>query len=103
MPLYLLRREPGEPDREIPIKDLLTPSQIAERFGVSRPAVSNWIKRGGFPEPLLTIEMVRLYSARDVVTWISEQRVRAIRTRLAKAEATVARERDLLNRFEQGA
>ena len=38
------------------LADLVGNADIAERCGVGRPAVSNWIKRySDFPTPLLTI------------------------------------------------
>ena len=56
--------------------DLVTPAMIAEDLDVSRPTVSNWIKRRkttGFPLPVLVIgdtNPTTLYSRRVVFTWM---------------------------------
>ena len=58
---------------EIDPEDVVTASQIAKRFGLSRNAVFNWIARyPDFPGPVLKTEVVRLWSWAAVEAWASQ-------------------------------
>ena len=53
-------------------KDLVCSTDIAEMFGVTRSAVSNWAARTSgtpFPEPVARIGMGPLYSRKAVLAW----------------------------------
>lgn len=54
------------------LNDLVATSDLAQIFGVGKPAISNWIARyDDFPEPLLTVAggSTQLFSRKAVVTW----------------------------------
>lgn len=58
--------------RRIDVDDIVTPSEIADMFCVSRAAVSNWTKRReitGFPEPVKALSIGGLYSRTEVEEW----------------------------------
>lgn len=57
------------------LADLVGNADIAERCGVGRPAVSNWIKRySDFPTPLLTISSgTRIWSWVEVQEWLTHR------------------------------
>lgn len=47
-----LRRLGVHPERTVP--DVVSPAEIARRAGVTRQAVSSWVRAGEFPRPYLT-------------------------------------------------
>lgn len=54
------------------LADLVSPADIAEQFGVGKPAVSNWIARyPDFPRPLTTVAQgtTSLFSRKAVIDW----------------------------------
>lgn len=54
------------------LDDLVAPSDIAEMFGTTKSAVSNWISRyGDFPPPLAIVSRgcTSLYSRQAVIEW----------------------------------
>jgi len=56
------------------LNDLVGASDIADRYGVGRAAVSNWIKRfEDFPTALTTVGGNRIYSRKQVHTWYEKQ------------------------------
>lgn len=54
------------------LADLISPADIAEECGASRPAVSNWVARyPDFPSPLTTVAQghTPIYSRKAVLDW----------------------------------
>lgn len=53
--------------------DLVSAQDIAIRAGVTVAAVSNWLVRHpSFPEPLLTLSGIRVYSWSAVEFWLKQ-------------------------------
>jgi predicted DNA-binding transcriptional regulator AlpA len=48
---------------------LVSPSDIAERLGVSMPRASQMINQQGFPEPIKRVGRTRLYDIDEVIAW----------------------------------
>ena len=61
---------------EINGTEVVSPMEIASRFGVSLPAVYVWARRSDFPTPLLTTggsqRPRHIYSANEIESWVAE-------------------------------
>ena len=58
--------------RRVETEDLVGVSEIADRCGVSRQAVSNWRSRfDSFPEPLVDLECGPVFYWPKVLAWVT--------------------------------
>lgn len=61
---------------EINGTEVVSPMEIASRFGVSLPAVYVWARRSDFPTPLLRTGGAQrpryIYSASEIEVWVAE-------------------------------
>ena len=72
--------------------DLIGVSEIALIAGVTTPAVSNWVARGIFPEPAVTLRDAHLWLLPDVIRWLVDtdrMSVDGLRTLIAKLQSFV--------------
>lgn len=77
---------------------LVSPSEIAELYGVGRACVSNWQKRDiGFPKPVHDRGGVRLFDVNEVAAWMSDRNALAV----SSLEDRIARKRVELDRLER--
>jgi transcriptional regulator with XRE-family HTH domain len=51
-------------------------AEIARRFGVTRPAVSEWTRKSTFPAPVTAIAGMAIYDWVDVLEWVRTERRR---------------------------
>jgi predicted DNA-binding transcriptional regulator AlpA len=51
--------------------ELVGPSDIAARLGVTAQAVAQWKRRGLLPRPVRTISRVPLWEWEDIAEWAS--------------------------------
>lgn len=51
-------------------------AEIAKRAGRPKPVVCNWADRGtyGFPKPLATLEMGRVWNMTEIEEWLTGER-----------------------------
>ena len=75
-------------------------SDIAKRLGVTRTAVSNWQKRGEFPEPFATVAngAIRIWRWSDVEAWDTSRREaerQAGQRAIARLETRLAQLREM--------
>lgn len=78
--------------RKIDVADIISPTEIAAIFGVTRAAVSNWAARRettGFPEPLTDNHTGALYSRADIKKWVVSYKMAPLHAKLAYWEAII--------------
>lgn len=78
--------------RRIDVGDIITPTEIAAIFGVTRGAVSNWAARRestGFPMPLNENPNSPIYSRSDIKKWVISYKMAPLHAKLAYWEAII--------------
>lgn len=60
-------------DRWVSVSDLVTGTEIAERYGVTPAAVANWTARyDDFPQPVKEVPRLRLWLWTEVERWLRQ-------------------------------
>jgi predicted DNA-binding transcriptional regulator AlpA len=55
------------------VQGVLGAAELAERLGVSRELVSQWLKRGKLPEPDQRLAMGPVWRETTITTWLAKR------------------------------
>lgn len=58
----------------ISLMDLVSVFEVAQILGVSRQRVYQLIARGGFPEPVATLAVGRIWTREDIERWAESRK-----------------------------
>lgn len=68
--------------------DIVMIADIADRMEVSKAAVQGWMRRDGFPEPIVKLRAGQVYDYGAIYLW-RQADLAARRERLERAEGTL--------------